>query len=61
MAPAEFSVAVGESVEPGKALCGSCEVQVECLEYAIEGGESLQGVWGGASDRERRKLRQVSA
>jgi WhiB family redox-sensing transcriptional regulator len=38
--------------------CAACPVRAECLDYALgfPAGE-LQGVWGGLSQRERRRLR----
>ncbi len=38
-----------------KALCQDCEVKMECLEYAIAHEERF-GIWGGLSERERRKI-----
>lgn len=39
-----------------KAICAKCIVKDECLDYALE--EGIQhGVWGGKSERERRRLR----
>lgn len=38
-----------------KLICNECVVRVPCLEYAIETGENF-GVWGGASEGERRAL-----
>ena len=38
-----------------KAVCGSCGVRVACLEYALTVREK-QGVWGGATERERRRI-----
>ena len=32
----------------------------ECLEYALANGEKF-GIWGGLSERERRKLRRQRA
>jgi WhiB family redox-sensing transcriptional regulator len=38
-------------------ICRTCPVQVECLEYALV--ENIQhGVWGGTSERERRRIRR---
>lgn len=42
--------------EAAKAICRSCPVIGECLEYAIQNPD-LQGVWGGTSERERTALR----
>jgi WhiB family redox-sensing transcriptional regulator len=38
-------------------VCQTCEVRTECLEYALDNAE-LFGIWGGMSERQRRKLRQ---
>ncbi len=39
-------------------MCEACEVKAECLEFAITQGERIIGIWGGLSERERRKLRE---
>lgn len=39
-----------------KKICESCEVRSECLQYALENDERF-GIWGGLSERERRRLR----
>jgi WhiB family redox-sensing transcriptional regulator len=38
-----------------KAVCAECAVRITCLEYALQVREK-QGVWGGATERERRRL-----
>ena len=38
-----------------KAICAKCSVKVECLNYAIRIKEQ-HGIWGGTSERERKKL-----
>lgn len=53
--PEIFYPEQGASTAPAKMICGRCEVKSECLDYAIERGEKF-GVWGGLSERERRKL-----
>ena len=40
------------------AICESCHVRIACLNYALETREK-QGLWGGASARERRRLLRV--
>ncbi len=41
--------------ENAKAVCQSCGVRVACLEFALNSHEK-QGVWGGATERERRRI-----
>ena len=38
-----------------KEVCASCRVRVSCLEHALASHER-DGVWGGATERERRKI-----
>lgn len=46
----------GQDSRPAKAVCAACLVRSECLQYALD--ERIKdGVWGGTSERERRKLR----
>ncbi len=45
----------GGSTREAKRICASCPVKVECLTYALERSERW-GVWGGLSERERRRL-----
>jgi len=40
------------------ALCAICPVRQPCLAYAVADAE-ISGIWGGTSERERRKLRVV--
>lgn len=46
----------GDDTRPAKAVCDGCTVRSECLDYALRTGEH-HGVWGGLSERERRKVR----
>ncbi len=48
----------GASTREAKSVCRACEVQADCLEYALEAGEKF-GIWGGMSERERRRLRRM--
>ena len=50
----------GASTREAKAVCRSCEVRSECLEYALAHGEKF-GIWGGLSERERRRVRRQRA
>lgn len=47
----------GGDVREAKAICSKCSVQGPCLEWAIDIGEK-HGVWGGLSERERRRVRR---
>lgn len=55
--PEAFFPNKGESVAPAKAICARCPVIDRCLEYALDNDERF-GVWGGTSERERRRLRR---
>ncbi|MFC6354820.1 WhiB family transcriptional regulator [Luethyella okanaganae] len=55
--PEAFFPEKGGSTRDAKKICGSCEVRTECLEYALANDERF-GIWGGLSERERRKLRK---
>ena len=39
-----------------KAVCVSCPVRQESLAYAL-GDPEVKGTWGGATERERTKMR----
>lgn len=41
-----------------KAVCATCPVRQECLDYALSNGE-YYGIWGGMSERERRSMRRA--
>ncbi len=47
----------GASTRKAKELCNSCVAQEHCLEYSIVNNEKF-GIWGGLSERERRKIRK---
>ena len=38
-----------------KSVCAECGVRVACLEYSLQVREKA-GVWGGATERERRRM-----
>lgn len=44
-----------DMAEMAKAVCASCVVQVACLDHALSLREKV-GVWGGATERERRRM-----
>lgn len=47
----------GASTRSAKAICRECQVRGECLEFALRSGEKF-GIWGGLSERERRRVRR---
>jgi WhiB family transcriptional regulator, redox-sensing transcriptional regulator len=58
MDPALFFPARGDfrAVDAARAVCSGCPVRSECLAYAISHSEHY-GVWGGTSERQRRRIR----
>lgn len=46
----------GESTKDAKAVCAACTVRIPCLEWALANHEKF-GIWGGTSERERRRIR----
>ena len=53
--PRLFYLDRGDDSEPAKRVCRDCVVQAQCLAHALTEGEKF-GVWGGATERERRRL-----
>ena len=47
----------GGSTREAKRICLGCEVRDACLEYALANDERF-GIWGGLSERERRRLKR---
>ena len=45
----------GVGVEIARRICAECPVKSPCLEYALR-NRIDHGVWGGASERERRRI-----
>jgi WhiB family redox-sensing transcriptional regulator len=58
--PEAFFPEKGGSTREAKRVCLSCEVRSECLEYALAHDERF-GIWGGLSERERRRLKKVAS
>ena len=50
----------GASTREAKEVCRGCVVRQDCLEYALTNGEKF-GIWGGMSERERRRIRRARA
>jgi WhiB family redox-sensing transcriptional regulator len=55
--PEAFFPEKGGSTREAKKVCQSCHVRSECLDYALANDERF-GIWGGMSERERRRLKK---
>lgn len=53
--PKTFFPSDGVGVEIARRICATCDVKLACLEYALR-NRIDHGVWGGASERERRRI-----
>ena len=53
--PDTFFPSDGVGVEAAKRICEGCPVQERCLEYALR-NRIDHGVWGGCSERQRRRI-----
>ena len=58
--PEAFFPEKGGSTRDAKRVCGVCPVREECLQYAMDNDERF-GIWGGLSERERRRLRKQAS
>jgi WhiB family redox-sensing transcriptional regulator len=57
--PEAFFPEKGGSTRDAKKICTGCEVRSECLSYALANDERF-GIWGGLSERERRRLKRLA-
>ncbi len=55
--PEAFFPEKGGSTREAKRICMGCEVRDACLDYALAHDERF-GIWGGLSERERRRLKR---
>lgn len=55
-----FFVNRGQSIEPARTLCRRCPVRTDCQATAVA-DTSLQGIWGGLTNAERRTVRKGAA
>ena len=51
----------GASTREAKEVCKGCAVREQCLAYALTRPLQKFGIWGGMSERERRRLRRHRA
>jgi WhiB family transcriptional regulator, redox-sensing transcriptional regulator len=47
----------GQTAKAGRTICAACPVLVQCLEDSV--ATQPEGMWGGASKRQRRRLRII--
>lgn len=57
MDPELFFPERGQSTREARECCRRCDVQAECLAYALNNDEKF-GIWGGTSERQRRAMRR---
>ena len=55
--PEAFFPEKGGSTRDAKRICAGCDVKAQCLEFALANDQRF-GIWGGLSERERRKLKK---
>ena len=55
--PEAFFPEKGGSTREAKRICQGCEVKDACLDYALAHDERF-GIWGGLSERERRRIKR---
>jgi WhiB family redox-sensing transcriptional regulator len=53
--PSRFFPSDGAGVEVARKICAECPVKEPCLEHALV-NRIDHGVWGGCSERERRRI-----
>ena len=46
------------AIARAKDVCADCPVRADCLSYAVEHNQT-EGIWGGTTRQERRKLRRL--
>ena len=55
----EFFPEKGANPAQAISVCKACDVREKCLEYALRIGP-VAGIWGGTTERERRRLRRAA-
>lgn len=53
--PDVFYPVSDEEADEAKAVCDQCVVREACLEHALANRER-EGIWGGTTERERRRI-----
>ena len=57
--PEAFFPERGTPTTNPKTICAACDVQADCLGYALRHNEKY-GIWGGTSPKERQRLRRTT-
>lgn len=55
--PTEWWFPEGHDHTPAQQICGTCPVQAQCLQWAVETPEYF-GTWGGKSQQELSRIRR---
>lgn len=58
--PEAFFPEKGGSTREAKRICAACPVREDCLDHALLQEERF-GIWGGYSERERRRMRRMAS
>ena len=53
--PQVFYPTTDDEADEARRICDACAVKDDCLEYALARREK-DGVWGGATERDRRRI-----
>lgn len=53
----DFFPSSGSLVAKAIKYCEDCSIRIECRDYAIK--HELMGVWGGTSERERKRMKKL--
>jgi WhiB family redox-sensing transcriptional regulator len=53
--PEVFYPVTDDDAGTAKSICSTCPVREACLEHALSARER-EGIWGGATERERRRI-----
>jgi WhiB family transcriptional regulator, redox-sensing transcriptional regulator len=58
--PEAFFPEKGGSTREAKRICAACPVREDCLDHALSNDERF-GIWGGLSERERRRVKRLAS
>jgi WhiB family redox-sensing transcriptional regulator len=57
--PEDYTYKNREVIDEAKSICGDCWMQKACLDYSMQDPD-LEGIWGGTTPLERKRLRKLS-